>query len=94
MKPPKDNRRARYREKHRQQIRNNQNANNARDRERERRLRGAGALELRYGTDTVLTGQELRCPRFKWIDTRGKIHEEWWESVEQLIIRLQKEGLC
>jgi hypothetical protein len=35
---------------------------------------------------------DLTAPRYRWIDRHGRIHEELWESPEQLLARLRKEG--
>jgi len=53
-----------------------------------------GKPNPQFAEDSPRSLGELQQPRFWWIDARGEIHAELWESAEQLIARIQKEGQC
>lgn len=58
---------------------------------REERARHLTESGERAGT-AVITLATLRRPRFRYIDASGRVHAEYWQTPEQQLEQLRKEG--
>jgi hypothetical protein len=59
--------------------------------ERARRLKKTKQVDRRDG-QSIITAATLRRPRFRWIDAHGRVHTEHWQTPEQQLEQLRKEG--
>jgi len=71
-----------------QRRRQTQDPNVARDRQRERRFRWRSAKPHAGRELKIRSADELRRPRFTWIDRHGEIHAELWETPDELAARI------
>jgi hypothetical protein len=97
----------RYRKKHPDKIRADNKAawesgrkkawrktrdpNKEREYRQERHFR-LGARSAIGHCGTTITTLDMQQPRFLWIDKHGQLHIEDWQTPEQLLTELRKEG--